>query len=130
MILEKEWEHADLRCLVYSMKLREMPSYYCGYVRINSDHPYFEKEYDEIYYEIDVEVHGGLTFSSRQLGDIPSDDDYWWLGFDCCHFDDDFSFEEVIEETESLAQQLDRMLEEDWIFGPVNTLIKGCKDEQ
>ena len=50
-----------------------------GYVRVPASHPYHGKHYDAI----DIEAHGGLTFS----GDKKSDGDYW-LGFDCAHICD------------------------------------------
>jgi hypothetical protein len=49
----------------------------CGYVYIPEGHPLFGKGYDEI----DIDVHGGLTFSER-VGK------YWLIGFDCAHMGD------------------------------------------
>ena len=52
----------------------------CGYVRIPESHPFFDKHYDEM----DVTVHGGLTF-----GGFCEKDSLWgegfWIGFDCGH---------------------------------------------
>lgn len=63
----------------------------CGYVGLSRSHPLYEKDYDEV----DVDVHGGLTYSNHcQDGPeeevvchVPDDgdDDVWWLGFDCGH---------------------------------------------
>lgn len=55
--------------------------WFCGYVNIPQNHPYYHKDYYEIYGEIDV--HGGLTFSGS-LNNI----DGYWIGFDCNHYDD------------------------------------------
>lgn len=50
-------------------------------------HPAFEKSYDDI----DVGVHGGLTYSDHCHGEIchvpaPGEpDNVWWFGFDCAH---------------------------------------------
>jgi hypothetical protein len=66
-----------------------------GYVGVPAGHPAFGKGYDEV----DVEVHGGLTFSAysdvAQLSDrndilhrAPAEGrpaDVWWFGFDCHH---------------------------------------------
>lgn len=69
----------------------------CGYVGISKSHPYFEKSYNDV----DVDVHGGLTFSEHCMPhkDNPErgichivedgdDDNIWWLGFDCGHSGD------------------------------------------
>lgn len=63
----------------------------CGYVAIPSSHE-FSKYQENDYDKIDINVHGGLTFCSREssLKDIlssPCTD--LWIGFDCMHgFDD------------------------------------------
>ena len=67
----------------------------CGYVGIDKNHPSYEKEYDDV----DVYIHGGLTFSSKcqeknkefgvcHIEDDGEDDNIWWLGFDCGHYYD------------------------------------------
>ena len=52
----------------------------CGYVGIPNNHPSWGKNYNDV----DVQVHGGLTFSEAD------DDDKltWWFGFDCAHAGD------------------------------------------
>lgn len=68
----------------------------CGYVGVPESHPLFGK--DE--YGIDVDVHGGLTFSGRcgsqedegkgicHPKEGAANETVWWLGFDCIHFRD------------------------------------------
>jgi hypothetical protein len=67
----------------------------CGYVGVHDDHPWHGKDYGDV----DVEVHGGLTFAAAcQEGPIESTiwhavadgepDDVWWFGFDCGHLGD------------------------------------------
>ncbi len=71
----------------------------CGYVGVNSSHPWFEQDYDNI--EPYPAVHGGLTFASKcdprpeaevdgicHKVEIGEDDNIWWLGFDCAHSGD------------------------------------------
>lgn len=65
----------------------------CGYVGVPKSHPAFKKRFTEV----DVNVHGGLTFSnlcdeSAQEGEgichLPEPgrpEIVWWLGFDCGH---------------------------------------------
>ncbi len=62
----------------------------CGYVGVGPDHPAHGKNYDDV----DVDVHGGLTYSEACQGEIchvpepGREHDIWWFGFDCCHFGD------------------------------------------
>lgn len=63
----------------------------CGYVGVDRTHTAYGKDYDDM----DVYVHGGLTFANRcdeanphgichiPLKGRPAD--IWWLGFDCSH---------------------------------------------
>lgn len=97
-----------------------------GYVAIPPDHPCYGKEYEEI----DVEVHGGLTFgedaeslfkygwlcedvemlNADSVDDIPPD--YYVVGFDTLHIDDNEDScdrEYCIDETMYLMEQLEEM---------------------
>lgn len=86
-----------------------------GYVELPKDHPYYGKYYDDM--DNNIDVHGGITYSDYN----------GWVGFDCAHGWDlkpDLEYgyyyypsrdttnehywtkEEVIEETNSLAEQL------------------------
>lgn len=94
-----------------------------GYVAVPSDHPFYGKDYTDI----DVNVHGGLTFSSSGedvlmyfteiniiRGNIDNLKDYWVFGFDTCHFKDDLDswpIERVEEETLNLLKQLEEVYE-------------------
>lgn len=96
-----------------------------GYVAVPKDHPYFGKDYDDI----DVEVHGGLTFAcsgdkvtARDLpetevieGNLGNLDENWWVfGFDTCHYMDTLDRwprEAVIVETLNLKKQLEEAYE-------------------
>ena len=53
----------------------------CGYVVITSDNELFGLDYDNIYPQIDVSVHGGLNYSDESNGE-------WIIGFDCAHSGD------------------------------------------
>jgi hypothetical protein len=57
----------------------------CGYVEIPRSHPCFEKEHSDV----DVNVHGGLTFSAySNVLPYASPEGFWVLGFDCIHYGD------------------------------------------
>jgi hypothetical protein len=83
-----------------------------GYVLIPKNHPLHGKQYDEI----DVSVHGGLTFSELvdaemiEMFELEKEDEgKWCVGFDTCHFSDklsEWSKEKVQEEAERLRDQL------------------------
>ena len=81
-----EWEHLGFPCLM----VRTPMGNWCGYVAVPPGHPIFEKEYDSI----DVDVHGGLTYSAHCQGPIchvpkpGQPDNVWWFGFDCAHYMD------------------------------------------
>lgn len=62
----------------------------CGYVGVPPTHP----DYGSDYADVDVSVHGGLTFAGKCQEDglichrveVGEDDDVWWLGFDMAHW--------------------------------------------
>jgi len=68
----KYWKHAGLECFV-----EKRLGHYCGYVEVPKDHPAHGLSYDEI----DVDVHGGLTYG--QVSDNGT-----IFGFDCAHVGD------------------------------------------
>lgn len=68
--IEKQWTTAA----GYEAEVLAMPmGHRCGYVTVPDGHPCAGKDYDEL----DVEVHGGLTFGNGAK-----------FGFDCAHFYD------------------------------------------
>lgn len=79
--IELEWEYAGLQCAV--VQAREA-CHRCGYVRLPPTHPDYGKSYDEV----DVDVHGGLTFAEFEECLDHADGIGYWLGFDCCHAGD------------------------------------------
>lgn len=60
---------------------------WCGYVAVPPGHCAYKKGYDDV----DVDVHGGLTYAdtcNEHICHVPKPgepDDVWWLGFDCGH---------------------------------------------
>mgnify|MGYP001616638723 CR=1 FL=1 len=109
--------HAKFSCFI----LRNYLGSWCGYVGVPSNHPYYEKDYNNL----DIDVHGGLTYAgscNESICHIPEEgmpDDVWWLGFDTGHYMDicpsiNLTFgdgvyrdmEYMISETKKLAEQL------------------------
>ena len=71
-------EHQGLEWMV----IHNGSGYRCGYVRIPAGHPWHGKGY----HDLNVEVHGGITFAEPDVPcDAPGPDTDWWLGFDCAH---------------------------------------------
>ena len=82
---------------------RNHMGFLCGYVGVGQDHDLFGRSYDSVE---DFAVHGGLTFASLcddegepaiaicHLGE----ETVWWFGFDCCHYDDAYPYQAVIDE--------------------------------
>lgn len=83
-LFEKEWKHAGLDCRVYFAKMGEIKCHRCGYVRVLEKHPLFNVHYNDFGNHIDIDVHGGVTFS----GKFKDDEKGWWIGFDCAHLGD------------------------------------------
>ena len=85
-----QWTDADtgLPCLIVRSSWHGA---LCGYVGVAEGHPAFARDHDEV----DVTVHGGLTFSDfcdegEEYGicHIPAPGEterVWWLGFDAGH---------------------------------------------
>lgn len=80
------FNYKDFTCLI----LRQDMGHLCGYIEIPEDHPYYDKGYDDM----DLFVHGGLTF----FGDFDKFDfgiainniihNKCYVGFDCAHSGD------------------------------------------
>lgn len=113
--------HAGFSCFI----LRNMNGNWCGYVGVPSTHSAYMKDYNDV----DVNVHGGLTYADKcqdHICHVPEagmPDDVWWLGFDTGHYGDmspmiEFLFQHggeyrnmdyTISETKQLAEQLEQM---------------------
>lgn len=113
--------------------------HWCGYVGVTKDHPCYGMDYSSDYSSSEeisiarkklnnINVHGGLTYSTDYLHFQP-EKDLWWFGFDCAHAGDlsmitnSINFEErwavtretykdkeyVEKEVRSLARQLSKI---------------------
>lgn len=118
----KEWNYKGFKCRVILNSSSTM-QWYCGYVGLSRGHRFWGKGEEDI----DVDVHGGLTFSSQGSNDDKGaerwqrirwpDETIWWLGFDCAHggdftglesesYEHRWTLEEVVKETNKLVRQL------------------------
>ena len=101
----------------------------CAYIFINKHHYLYKKDYDTIHEMMDLNVHGGLTFSDDAIYKvIMYSDKYkcdtlqtikydWIIGWDYAHYGDYTVFdrygdrhttEEIIEECKNVINQLRR----------------------
>jgi hypothetical protein len=66
----------------------------CAYIMIPINSKYFEKDYEEI----DVDVHGGLTYSNNYLPFEAKNDETkaWYIGWDYAHCGDYVGYEERV----------------------------------
>ncbi len=82
----KAFEYKGYKCrILRPHKLMSQNSnmiFLCGYVLIPKGHLAYGKHYDDI----DVSVHGGLTYAEEYLFVQPEKG--WWIGFDCGHAGD------------------------------------------
>ena len=81
---------------IYILKVRanlisEERMFYCGYVGVPKSHPYFGFDYDNSD-AFSIPAHCGLTFgwTMDEYGK-----DYWFFGFDCGHYNDSSSVEDL-----------------------------------
>lgn len=92
---KKQWLDAatGLPCLIVRNRMGAL----CGYVGVSPGHPFYQKPYDDL----DVNVHGGLTFADScqehpgaeesgicHLPEEGEEKNVWWFGFDCAHYGD------------------------------------------
>lgn len=81
---EKEFKYKGYKCVVLFLHT----GYRCGYVGVSKQSKIYEKNYNDI----DIDCYGGLTYSEGYLNGI-SEQDLWWIGFDCAHYGDGRDFE-------------------------------------
>ena len=109
-----EWIDEDTG---YLCRIRRTRPYacWCGYVRVPEGHNSYGQSYDDV----DVNVHGGLTFGIKDFADGEIIKGFWWFGFDCGHTGDLMPYlwtdgvyrtkEYVKNECKELARQLKDM---------------------
>ena len=96
----------------------------CGYVEIPKDNKYYEKHYDDI----DVDCHGGLTYSEMV-------DEKWKIGFDCAHSGDISPSIENFKKTNSEMKEFEKRFpvpkgfENFILFNPIYRNIEFCINE-
>ena len=79
---EKRFEYKGYQYHILRVN-KEYSGQLCGYIEIPECHALYEMDCDEIeqYFDYELPVHGGLTFSDYIQGRR-------WIGFDCAHASD------------------------------------------
>lgn len=80
--VEKEFEVDEFKCVIIGQNW----GHRCGYIEIPLDHKYYGVDYDDV----NIDIHGGWTYSGYTHNDYPikSSNGTWWLGFDCANYCD------------------------------------------
>lgn len=86
--IEKVFKYKDYECVIVGFSL----GHRCGYVGISKNHRYYGKDYDDL----QLYVHGGLTYSKLNP-EFSIKSDKWWIGFDCMHREDGKDFDLIRE---------------------------------
>lgn len=124
--LERKIEVLDtgycLGLLYYILNLGTHPT---AYIKIPKDHKYYKKEYDEI----NIDVHGGLTYSTDYLYISENEKiDGWFIGWDYSHCGDfagyytkkdgclynlkKWTTQEIFKEIKKACYQIQKVIEE------------------
>ena len=82
----------------YNYYVLNLGTHPTAYIEIPKEDKLYRKSHFEIY-EIgcDIDVHGGLTYSSNELMGIKSEN--WFIGWDYAHIDDYCGYEETMPES-------------------------------
>ena len=88
------FEHNGIECKILRIAAREpvqeefvFGGHMCGYCKIPKQHPFYGKDLigNE---DIEIDMHGGITYSQKNSEYIPELSEGHWIGFDCGHSHD------------------------------------------
>ncbi len=80
-------------CCNYNYYILNLGTHPTAYVEIPFSHSWYGKDYDEI----NIVVHGGLTYSNDRLFISETNElKGWFIGWDYDHYDDYAGYEEMI----------------------------------
>ena len=129
-IIESNFVHEGLRCVVIFGSM----GHRCGYVGIPKEHPLYSEEYMDNDIVMDIDIHGGVTFSGgNEDYPVETEDKLWWFGFDLGHYGDgkdiDLSFKYGIldEKTYGILKESENMFGSDSEVKSLEYCIDECK---
>ena len=86
--VEEIFEHKGYKCAC----VFNAGGFRCGYVAVDNTHPYYKKNYTDGGPD-NIMCHWGLTYSGNGSHFCAENDELWWFGFDCGHFEDGVDYE-------------------------------------
>lgn len=98
----------------YEYFILDLGTHPTAYVKVPKNNKVFGKDY----FDLDINVHGGLTYSSNELKFYKYSGKYnWFIGWDYAHYGDftlfydlemdkKYTLEEIIEDCKSVINQL------------------------
>lgn len=135
-----KFEYRGYKCLVFRVVKKDpfatdehyFGGHLCGYVLLSEGHKFYGKNYDEI----DVDCHGGLTFSEfsddyEEFDEFDIDRSHL-IGFDCAHSGDYCpSSEEMMKKIRRRGgiYAIPEEFKKYSIFNPVYRNVQFCVDE-
>lgn len=79
--------------LYYILNLGTHPT---AYIKIPKDHRLYGKSESEIYKEVDIDVHGGITYAEEGIYADNKQVEGWFIGWDYAHCYDYMGYEEKL----------------------------------
>lgn len=95
----------------YEVRVISYGTHPCCYVKLDKGHKYNGKDW----YDVNIGVHGGITFSEEVSNDHRWSDG-WWIGWDYAHAGDYFYYmndgkryttEMLVEDIKNVVKQLE-----------------------
>jgi len=124
----KEYKQKDVdkfeidgyRCII----MQQTTGHLCGYVDLPDEHPVNDFEDYEDFWDADIEVHGGITYSEDYLMDSENNKRPGnWIGFDCAHAGD------LIPAYDDMPAGInDTFRDEDYVRNELKNLVEQLKD--
>ena len=124
-IQEERFEYKGFPCVV----IMQAGCFRTGYVGIPKTH----EKYGIHYNNLDIDCHGGLTYSNNTLI-FQDDKDTWWIGFDTAHYGDGKDFEsarELFKDYPKTLEQISHLEEVENMFPTYDMYasLDYCKNE-
>lgn len=76
----------------FEYRIMDLGTHPTAYVKIPRNHPYYKKDWSND--NIDIEVHGGITYSRNYLTCEADHLSGWWIGWDYAHYGDHLGWED------------------------------------
>lgn len=123
MVYDAKRKHEVLdsgKCLNYNYYIMNLGTHPTAYIEIPKEHKLYSKHYGNI----DIDVHGGLTYSESYLWIDNETElkDSWFIGWDYAHCGDYLGYEEMypiemqIEQKKWTTEEIQEEVIDVWIY--------------